>query len=249
MPHELEERVESADYTVIVPTALVYSKPHSGVVVGEKCHGTVVSSSICTSGATANDAWVRLNEAISTSESGEGWMLVDGRMLGLGIQLERRVFERPRPLKWYLAVSEVEIRDAMKGGVVVGHRAAGRILRTDFELCGWCRLTEDFRRERDGGDPDIVEGWFSLAANDVSSPCVRRYACLVRARSRKCVCAAPAWRVSSLPGEPTQPCQLLRLGMCACGRLRDGFLRAAHRRHPSCSRQSRFECGWRRVAA
>ena len=46
--------------------------------------GAVLQTSLCTSGETANDGWVRLSEHISANESGEGWVLIDGRLLGLG---------------------------------------------------------------------------------------------------------------------------------------------------------------------
>ena len=161
-------KIESAEYVVRLPSVAVFSRPNSGVVVGERAQGTVVSTSLRTFGNSPNDGWVRLSEHVSASESGEGWILVDGTLLGLGMQLERRAFERPRQLKWFLAEAQVEIRDAIRGGAIVGHREAGRLLRTDHELSGWMRLTEDFRRARDDGEADVVEGWFSLAANAVS---------------------------------------------------------------------------------
>ena len=167
MPGSLETRVETADYVVRAPRVSVFSKPHSGIVVSEREKGTILSTSMITSGSTLNDVWVRVNEYISTSETGEGWVMVDSTLLGLGVQLEKQAFERLRLLKWYVAEAQVEVRDSWRGGVVVGHRAAGRVLRTDHELSGWCRLTEDFRRDRDGGEADVVEGWFSLAANMV----------------------------------------------------------------------------------
>ena len=164
----LSMRIESVDYTVRCATAKVFSKPHSGIVVGERLRGQVLGTTLITSGEGPSDVWVRLNEVIPTSESGEGWILVDGTLLGLGLQLERKAFERPRVLKWYLTEDRVEICGGVKGSVV-GHRASGRLLRTDLELTGWVRLTEDFRRPTaDGSDGDICEGWVSLAKSAIT---------------------------------------------------------------------------------
>ena len=96
-------------------------------------------------------------------------MLIDGTTHGIGVQLHRKEFERSRLLKWYIANAEVEVRDEIKGTHIVGHREAGRLLRSDLEMSGWVRLTEDFRRPgRDGGEADVCEGWVSLNANDVT---------------------------------------------------------------------------------
>ena len=165
---EYSMKVETAEYIVQSTSAIVYSKPHSGVRVGEKPHGAIVATGLRTFGEYPNDGWVRLNDVFPQSESGEGWMLIDATRVGLGIQLERMHFERPRILKRYMTEGVVEIRDQPRG-VIVGQRASDRLLRTDLELAGWVRLTEDFyRKQPSGDDGDVCEGWFSIAANPVS---------------------------------------------------------------------------------
>ena len=164
-------RIETADYVVLRPLVNVHSEPKVGVVVGTRKKGDVVNTSLRRQfgEGSAADVWVQLNEYTSASESGEGWIQVDGTVFGLGKQLERRAFERPRQLRWYLAAAQVEIRDRIHRGQIVGHREAGRLLRTDLEMSGWARLTEDFRLPSgDMGESHICEGWFSMAANDVS---------------------------------------------------------------------------------
>ena len=167
----MQTRIESASWAVVAkPAAKVYAEPSlSAAVVGEREHGRVVSASLRSSGEGAGNDWVRLTDIIPASESGEGWMLIDGTTHGIGVQLHRKEFERSRLLKWYIANAEVEVRDEIKGTHIVGHREAGRLLRSDLEMSGWVRLTEDFRRPgRDGGEADVCEGWVSLNANDVT---------------------------------------------------------------------------------
>ena len=165
-PGKLATRIESTDYVVLCTACKVLSEPGpSGVVVGERQRGQTLGTTLRTTGTTSNDGWVRLNEVIPTSPTGVGWVLIDGTLLGLGVQLEKKAFERPRMLKHYLAEERVEVCSGVKGAVV-GHRAVGRLLRTDLELTGWVRLTEDlFRDAGDGSEPDIVEGWVCLASN------------------------------------------------------------------------------------
>ena len=69
----LATRIESIDYIVRCTAAKVFSKPHSGIVVGERLRGTLIGTTLRTSGDGPNDGWVRLNEVIPASESGEGW--------------------------------------------------------------------------------------------------------------------------------------------------------------------------------
>jgi hypothetical protein len=167
----MQTRIESASYTVVArPCVKIFSAPAlSSDCVGERPHGAILSTTLRTYGESTNEGWVRLSEVVPASSTSEGWMLIDATLLGLGVQLEKKAFERSRLLKWWVAHAEVEVRDEIKG-VVVGHRGVGRLLRTDLEMSGWVRLTEDLRRPaRDaalGGEADVCEGWFSLAAND-----------------------------------------------------------------------------------
>ena len=61
---------------------------HSGDCVGERAYGSMLSPTLRTSGESANEGWVRLSEVVPASATGEGWMLIDGTLLGRRILIE-----------------------------------------------------------------------------------------------------------------------------------------------------------------
>ena len=103
----------------------------------------------------ADDGWVRL-------ESGEGWMLLHGERMKLGVLMRPVERESTRVVRYRVAAQpDVVVRSLPHGNIEVGRRARGRVVRGDLELAGWARLQADFRR--DGASGQLFEGWVPIA--------------------------------------------------------------------------------------
>mgnify|MGYP001165202783 CR=1 FL=1 len=153
-------RANAVQYRVVhAPSVAVRSKPW-GRKVGLKLCGTLVKSDMRTVGGQA-DGWVRLADERFGEE--EGWMLIHGAKLGVGLLLQPVANhagergEHRQPLRRYRVryAPHVLVRDRPRG-LVVGKCAVGRVVRTDLELNGWVRLEADFYRK---GESNPCEGW------------------------------------------------------------------------------------------
>lgn len=82
-----EVKHETAEYRVIYQGGVAVRAEPWGEKIGLKSHGVTVKTDVHASSAKAGD-WVRLVERFGPLRA-EGWMLVDGNVVGLAKLLER----------------------------------------------------------------------------------------------------------------------------------------------------------------
>ena len=130
-------KAEAAEYRVVHSGKVAVRREPWGEKLADKESGELVRTNVRSMGADAGD-WVRLVEKF---DGGEGWMLMDGKQVGLGMLLERmdRAGGKKGRVQRYKVVCErsdvLHIRDK-PDGPSIGTRPKGRVLRTDLELHG-----------------------------------------------------------------------------------------------------------------
>eukprot|EP00316_Scyphosphaera_apsteinii_P004274 CAMPEP_0119316352 /NCGR_PEP_ID=MMETSP1333-20130426/39425_1 /TAXON_ID=418940 /ORGANISM="Scyphosphaera apsteinii, Strain RCC1455" /LENGTH=508 /DNA_ID=CAMNT_0007321973 /DNA_START=74 /DNA_END=1600 /DNA_ORIENTATION=+ len=167
---ETRYKPETGCYRVVhSPSVVVRNKPN-GQRIGQKMCGDVVRTNMRTVGGQ-DSGWVRLQESFN---GGDGWMLVHGEKMGVGILLQPIVEGQRKTVSRYRVMvgPSTNVRNKPRGDIV-GKRMFGRVIRTDLEVNGWVRLQNDFFKE---GRKEMCEGWCVVDGKSMGMPlCLQRW--------------------------------------------------------------------------
>ena len=156
-------------------------------VVGKRSKGAVIRTDMEMNG------WVRLQADFYTTgkaEPVEGWSLIAGSAMGLGLILQ--LWEPPnlppvtigsvgalgnQTKRFWVVSDEGTVVRERPWGKVLCTRTRGMLLRCDMERDGWARLEADFTEEEgilervpEDEDAMILEGWVLIDGRDLGLP-------------------------------------------------------------------------------
>ena len=155
--NQTRTKEETGLYRVVHgPTVLVRSEP-GGRAVGGKNKGDIVRTCAKTVGGDTA-GWVRLQD--EKFSGGDGWMLINGTKMGLGVLLQPVTDAAAREVRRYRIVANPQATIFERPrGQPIGKRARGRVVRCDLEVGGWARLQADFYKP---GSKEPCEGWLEV---------------------------------------------------------------------------------------